>query len=954
MATIARFSFFVPAAMAVLAACDNVGRTFDPGYEPGGSAAPSTVEIVPVGGDVRDGRPKVKNVWPKGGGWPGSVPIVVEFTESVSRSSIAPTSPGGTDGRVILRAKDTRVTIPAFYDFVLGSRALVMRPIENLAGNGQAYEVVLLPEGRDVDGIRFQVSTESILAEFQVTQDPSVEDGQIVALLPRDNQTDAARETDCFVVFDRPATMSTVTPASLSFASGGVAVPGTRSSPLRIAGQEDPRVVRFRPDAPFAGGASIELTVDSSIQFGQSGVLDFRGRVPYARFSTVEPEVPSAIRVGNATPGFENKINRSNLQSLVLHVDLPASAGAGDLLVARIYGGDISTQDPDDVRYLERTRVLTSSGAQTAIVDFSGALGTPDAPFFGDGEVTFAAQLRRGDQRTGFTHGAGSADPRFDMTPPALLAIGPPTAAGTNDAFTDQESIAVYGTASEALGDASLTSGTSTVGLYAASSDGRFLMKPLALGRLTSPLPFTMTLTDLAGNMAPLPVAGNLVQRGVVTGINAGSLTVEVYDETTLMPIAGASVLVEPNTPVVPGSGQQVATTGGEGRATFAIGGTTTITVVAAGYHLRTLLGTGAAFASLPLRPMQNATGTLAGTAAFPLAANNTVIVGDNAYDDALLFAVRTSTSDPTAIPATAIRPGRPQVLSAFAGVFPAAGVPSYTSFTCQMVGPTQAEPAPPAAPAAPGGTINETLLLTPAGLSLANLATVFTADFGAASGLDPATLVGGAPEVLVTASLAGFGGQSSMGVGFAIDAGSGAFTINGSYAVTSIAALAAFAPVSWVVTQARDAAGAVSRHRVLLVPASGTFVNLLAPPAIPTIAPPGGPSTGPPAVSFADRLDASVLPAGLAFGELLAQDPNGRQWSVWFEDVDGTGTDVVQFPDLASASLQGLAPGTWSIRAEGRLYLSTTFAAGDIVLAERERQEVCFARSPAVDFAVQ
>ena len=46
----------------------------------------------PAGGDVRDGRPIVRAAYPKGSGWPRSVPIVVEFSESMNEASIAPTT----------------------------------------------------------------------------------------------------------------------------------------------------------------------------------------------------------------------------------------------------------------------------------------------------------------------------------------------------------------------------------------------------------------------------------------------------------------------------------------------------------------------------------------------------------------------------------------------------------------------------------------------------------------------------------------------------------------------------------------------------------------------------------------------------------------------------------------------------------------------------------------------
>ena len=940
----------------LLAACDNFVRGFDPGYTPGGNTTASAIELVPEGGDARDGRPFVKNTWPKGGGWPTTVPVVVEFSESMSEGSVAPTTNGGNDGTVVVRVKGTTQAVPAFYDFVLGGRVLIMRPTTGLANvPGQAYEVVLLPNARDVDGLGVQVTTELILAEFQVDQDSAVEDGQVVAVLPRDNQTEVSRETLHYVVFDKPATTSTVTSSSYYLArSGGTAVAGSFSTPLRVANQADPRVFRMTSDAALAAGTQFGLYLDDTIGFGQAGKLDFGNKTPYARFTTVDPEMPTDVVVGNPTTGFDNQINRSNVQALTLHVSLPASALAGDRLQVRIYGLDNDTTATDDIKFVERIATVAVNGPTTATVDFGAELGTPTAPKLGDGEVAFAAQLVRGTQRTGFRLNSTTTAPGFDMTPPTLVSIGPPTLTGSNDAITDQQSIVVHGTASEALAEAALTDGSSTVGLFAGGNDGRFLLQPLLLGRRTTALPYTLTITDRAGNMASGAITGNLLQRGVVTGSNTAGVTVEVYDESTLLVIPGATVLVEAGTPTMPGTGQTVDVTGADGRANFSVTGTTTVTVVAAGYHLRTLYGTGASFVSLPLEPQADATASFTGTANFAQAAGMTALVGNNTFSSPLVLAAQTQLASPTAIPSTAILPNRPQVVTALAGGFEPIGVPTFSSFACQMAGTDLTTPTPPAAPATPGGTSSVSLVLAPTALTIANLAVVYGTDFSLATGLDTGTLVGGAPIVRGTMSLLGFGGQALMGVGFASSTGSGAYTINGSYSLGSIAALDAFAPVCWMVTDARDGAGAVSRHRALLVAATGLTLNLLAPLAVPTVVAPSGPSTGSPQVTIADRLDAATLPAGLGFAELQAQDSAGRQWTLWYEDTDGTGTDVLQFPDLSTVSLTGLATGTWAVRAEARLYLSTTFAAGDIVLEERRRQEVVYARSPTVNFTVQ
>src|SRR5690606_16358774 len=82
---------FLVLLLALAGGCDNVGRAFDPSVdpnEPDPGTTESAVAVVPVGGDVRTGRPKVRAAYPEGGGWPLAVPVVVEFTESVNQDSI--------------------------------------------------------------------------------------------------------------------------------------------------------------------------------------------------------------------------------------------------------------------------------------------------------------------------------------------------------------------------------------------------------------------------------------------------------------------------------------------------------------------------------------------------------------------------------------------------------------------------------------------------------------------------------------------------------------------------------------------------------------------------------------------------------------------------------------------------------------------------------------------------
>lgn len=949
----------VAAAALLAAGCDNVGRAFDPIITPpGGPSGPgsSTIQVPPVRGDVRDGRPVVRDTRPTGGGWPTSVPIVVEFSESVNESSLRPTTVGGSDARIIVRVEGTMQPLPATYDFVAGGRVLILRPTPALSNAGNpVYEVVMLPGGRDADGVRFSATEEEVLATFTVDADETAVDGRILAVYPRDNARDVPRDTDYVAVFTRVANAGSLTAATFSLrTAGGQEVAGNLRLPLSTLGIDDARVASFRPSAQLAGETSHELVVTSGITFGQTGVLQFNGRTPFARFTTAGVPRPVAITVANPTMDFPDKINRANLANLQMEVEVPADAQVGDRVLARIYGGDRETQGTGDLHFEERFADLPVAGSQSVAIDFSGALGTIERPRLDDGAVTFVAQLHRGSTHSGIVH--GDADARFDTLLPEIVSLGPPAAAMGNDVFFDTQHFALFGTASEAVGAATLTDGTNTVELFAADDAGHFVMEPLEAGRVTAPVGYSLLITDRGGNMAAAPVMGNMVQRGLITGTAAGTLTVEAYDDTTLRPLAGVTVLVEPGAPTVPPTGRQTAVTDAAGRAVVnGVGATNTVTLLRDGYHLLTLFEAGVGFASLPLRPLADATATLVGNVTLTPSPNTTVLVGSNLYDDPSLLGVLTGSSSPGTIPATPIRPNRPQLLSAFGGVFEPTASPAFTQQACNMCGVTLTTPTPPLPPVAPGQQADVSLLLAPTGILLANTAQPIMEDFALAQGLMTGNLVSGRPIVRVTASLLGFPGQTLIGAGSATlqPGGGSTFAMTASFSPTMLLTLQPFEPFQWLATEARDTDGRISRVRAVLPP--GSLVPLdpgVNPPSIPTVTGPPGPSVGSPQVTVVDVLDSVSLPV-LGLLEVVATGPGNRRWTLLLEDDDAAGGTVsLQFPDLTG--LSALATGTWSVRASARTFFDALGLPGDFVLSERHRTEALFSRSAPIDVVVQ
>lgn len=954
-------------ALLLASACDNVGRVWDPVITPPAPGTAETiVQLVPEGGVVVDGRPQVRATFPKDGGWPTTVPVVVEFSESVNTTSIEPTSQTANDARIVLRLQGATQTLPVTYDWFANNRLLVMRPLTELSNTQTpTYEVVLQPDARDCDGVPFDVPTAgTVLTQFQVNQDASFHDGRIVTTYPRNNAHDLTREGQIIVVFDRPATPATVIADNLQVQpSGGLPLQGDLRLPLKPQ-STDGRLAQFTPSSLLDASTQYELVVNASILFANDGKLDFSGRTPFARFETVRPRPPQAIALGNAITGFPDKVNIANIATVVINVTTPVDTEVGDRVQVRIYGGDKSTAATGDIAFIERIANATQAGLQTVAVDFAGKLGTTSNPKFDEGEMRFIAQMLRGSQSSGFAHQPSTAHPLLDVTPPQVVSVGPPASTDGHDVRTDLDQVAFYGVANEPLGAAQLTALGVAVPLaeFAFGDDGHFLMLPLTVHRLTAPAPYTLTVTDAAGNMTLTPFQGNIVQRGAITGALAGTLTIEAYDEATLAPIAGAKVIVDVGAPVLAPANQFVlGTTDGAGRVVYDNLTTTshTITIVVAGYDLATIYDTQAAFVSLPLRPNNNATATLTGTTQQgQTPPGSTVLVSSSAVSSRNPLGVRTASATPNTIVPTAILPNRPQIVTTFGGTFEPTANPPFSAHAAPVLGTTFTTPTPPTAPAAGGAEATLTIPMIPSTGQTSALVplTSWVLDFGLATGLDLGALVGGGPRARMTASLDGFEGQVLIGVGFVTSTSGTLFSLDGSYSVPIVAGLSPLGLKPWALAEAQDTSGRVSRARALFVPPGNTFPLGAPPPiAIPVITPPTGPATTAPAVTFEDVVDGSGFVLGTS--DVTATDSAGRRWVVYVPDRDAPGgpASVVQFPDLGIAGEPGLALGAWTLVVESRVWTTLTgCTADDCMLTERVRTEVLYARSASEVFTVQ
>jgi len=295
-------------------------------------------------------------------------------------------------------------------------------------------------------------------------------------------------------------------------------------------------------------------------------------------------------------------------------------------------------------------------------------------------------------------------------------------------------------------------------------------------------------------------------------------------------------------------------------------------------------------------------------------------------------------------------------VLTAFTSPGEPTSKPTYGSHGAQMLSATLTTATAPVAPAEPGSSTQQSLTLLPATSAIASQIGPFTRDFSLATGLDLANLVDSRPLVRVTGSLFGFEGQVMVGLGFATAAGSGQFSIDSNWGLPLVGGFLGFdSTFWWVVAEARDTGGRVSRYRAPLAIATGQPTVLLDPMAIPTLVPPTPPVPASPQLEFTDVIDQALAIGGIGIVQLTARDGSGRNWRILSTDEDdATGTDLLQFPDLATAGVAGLAAGTWGTFVESRLFLSTTLGTvSDFMLSERHRMEVLYARSATLSITV-
>jgi len=957
------FAFLGGALLGALLSCsgDNVGRIWDPkrgSGKGGGQGVESTIAAPKVGDISLSGQATVGVVAPLGSGWHVTTPVVVFFSEALNPGSVYDATL--KIERIYLREKNLTGSgttggntpppkVKCLVDVVGQGRVVLLRPQAPLLPK-VTYEIVMDSGVRDLDGTVVRGS--GTLGSFTPSAG-TTEKAKVVAVFPPPDTRDFLREGKVLVFLDGPATASTVTTSSFYVRkeSTNTAVGGSISYPLTGLAGADTRVLQFTPTYTLDASTQYGLVLKETIEAGGQP-LDPGKNDPYSKFTTMAWRMPDEVKVGNPVSGFPDAVNITNLSTLRLDVVLPADTAAGDVVEARVYGGDPRTSGSGDLRYVQRS-ATAAGGTQTLQVDFTGTLGTEAAPLLEDGSLTLAARIVRAGKPGGWMIKTGVIQ---DLKRPEVLFFGPPHGADEKTTFvTNLQLVSLFGKASEKLGKAELNASGGN-DLFSSDSKGFFFLKPLDIGRNASGVSFTLNVTDEAGNLNQAAVSGTIHQRGVLTGSisPAGTLTVEAWDLATFDPIQDATVLIEEGAPARPPSGRRTARTGADGRAVFTglTGSRYTVTIVASGYHLASVVDTRASFVSLPLESMTSQAAALSGKILPSPASGQTAWVGCNALADREEGSmVVTSSGDPGTIPATPMLPRRPVVVTACVGAFPATANPTLAAFGSSQVKSSGLTTlvSPPSLDVEPQGSLKPSILTTPP------LATNYGASYSkdlTGKGIDTTSLASGFPRVAVTASLGGIPGCVLFGAGFTSGSMNN-LAVNGQFS-SLVSAFSGLSPLVWSSLEARDTEGNRARHRELFLDYTlGTLAGLpFAFPSVPAVTAPST-STGPPQIQWEDHLDPT---GGYSAMHLVkVQDGNGRKWTLWVPDRDGTGTDTLQLPDLAASSVTGLArPSTWTVYVESWLAVIVGGGSEDLALEDLFRFHATFARGKAASTAVQ
>jgi hypothetical protein len=969
--------------LLLLGGCDNPACIFSAGGCNGSTGAlgdhPATVP-----GDsewIETAPPTVTDAFPGSSAAADThTPVVLVFSESM-RPADAGTTPAGSLASAFELRTVANGIVPISTAALIGNgRVLVLLPQTTLTA-ATTYSLFLHTSAvlTDRTGQSFSPPSNRVLTTFTTVSTPAAAP-KLIASFPKTSSTNQGGTTEFDVVFDRAIDPSTVDASSFDVeVAGSPPVNDPLPQPLATGSTTtDARAFTWRSvdsqgvPAPLGEGANVVLHLSPA---GHE-IRDTDGDALAATDVTFDIAAFSAPLTAAITSVPDDAIGIAEISGpadLAVQVEL-SGAQSGDFLVLTMFGvsPDVPLNPP--LIALRREVALTApfdSFTLTAAEIDLLRTASPVAGRFLDGSVSFAFQLRRGAVESPLTlldvdaTTAGVQSPILDTVAPTLLGLG---LAGTSATTlrSDLRDVSIHGRASEtilkaevvtALGNNELTPGQ-VPPVVASDATGLFVAAPVRAGVLAAaddPLDFTLTLYDRALNSVTVssdpgdPADGfrQLGSSGPGTPLPGGTVTVEVFDVSSLAPVAGASVWVHQvlGGTVTAVNATAVATdAAGVAVVPAAPAGTTIVTVEKTGYDLWTFQGVPTSRLGVPLGPAGLVPGSVDGTVG-PIDQGSATDL--NLYTRAAADSRRQET-DPTFAPVQTCAPGSDPA-----------------SFECPF-GPIPVQPNrlgaqtavtvlnPPDVFTYSALTFLKTAALAlplqpvlPSGVATTSIPIPFLLDAG---NLDPEErpidvpqhtlstaswpILGSDPEITVEATVPGLAGTIAIGRGIAFDqnqppdtwivraaypgSADGSVDFPGDQ-LGSLVTQGTIDADLFIGVEVDDGAGNRGGSRPRF---SATTLSLA--PRAPPVLPPNPISTnaGNQAMdlTFPDVYPDAVSPSGKGIYRVVLTDSAGRSWTVFVPDPrNAAGPNViVHLPDLggvfplASGSVDGRISG-WS-----------------------------------------
>lgn len=634
------------ASLFVAPGCDNPACVFGGDCDGGSSGIGTNPATIPTDGTWIDPEsPMVEAMFPSGTNVDRNTPIVIVFSESIAPSNLNAAfelsidTPGGNPQ-----------ALPFGITSLIGDgRVLVLMPATPLLASTQFS--VRFRAGftvADLTGQSVVTPANRLVGSFSTgATDPALP--RLLMSYPADNATGQSATGEIVTVFTRPLDEATITDMSFVVEFDG-GPPPFPTEPVHLsvaAGQlSDSRVFRYRvldaqnQPAPLPISTLVHVSLspvtdpitDQADPGNELAPIEFDFRI--GAFGA--PESATLTSIPTDAIGIDQLTGPANL---ALEVHSP-DAQSGDRLLVTIFGTKVTTDANPPLIALQRDIALASpfttftlTAGELDLVDSSSPLRGRVA----DGSIGFAFQLKRGGVLSPVRvldldlNAAGTQSPILDTVAPTLTGLG---TAGTSVAsfVSDLRDLTIVGRASEPLraalvettgnGDNDVNS-DGVPPVAGADASGLFVASPVPVGVASAPIAFSVSIFDRALNFGGT-ANSTFFQVGASGPGNplpgAGTVNVDVFDETTLAPISGASVFTHANfAGVVTALANGTTDSAGVISIAAAAAGETIVTVVAAGYDVFTFDGVPTDHLSVPLRPVNLAQGSASGLVATTL-----------------------------------------------------------------------------------------------------------------------------------------------------------------------------------------------------------------------------------------------------------------------------------------------------------------------------------------------